>query len=182
MVAVVLEEEVARQQRPPPLPTTTKEPEPPQSRNFRRPCNSANLVSASAVVAAAASYSEILCQNYAAVKRKSPAFFFGALENLWNCTYRSPAPVISGGSAQQPQEEPDKVMRNLWSLPSTKPDWTFKRDKTTSKGTWWYKSIDQALPPYFLKRIKAKKGEGTGKAAATGEKNQKSKWTYVMCI
>ena len=83
MVAAVLEkEEVARQQRPPPLlPTTTKETEPPQSRNFRRPCNSANLVSASAV-AAAASYSEILCQNYAAVKRKSPAFFLGALENL----------------------------------------------------------------------------------------------------
>ena len=83
MVAALLEkEEVARQQRPPPLPTTTKETEPPQSRNFRRPCNSANLVSASAVAAAAASYSEILCQNYAAVKRKSPAFFLGALENL----------------------------------------------------------------------------------------------------
>ena len=175
MVAAVLEkEEVARQQRPPPLPTTTKETEPPQSRNFRRPCNSANLVSASAVAAAAASYSEILCQNYAAVKRKSPAFFLGALENLWNRTSQAAPPQqYPGVSPEAAQEEPDKVMRNLWSLPSTKPDWTFQRDETTSKGTWGDTNQYNVL---------FEKGrDGITDKQQQQEKN-KSRWTYAICI
>ena len=76
------------------------------------------------------------------------------------------------GSAQKPQEEPDKVMRNLWSLPSTKPDWTFPRDETTSKGTWQI-NISSLVRSFW-------KGKGRDKQQQQ-EKN-KSRWTYAICI